>query len=165
MTKEISMAKSKLRFVQENDMFGTTISLTNRSGTYSETLVTGFNPSNPLRNMSKSVKTGYLFRSPNIDVNDWPSTFNALHNCEGKFNLTAEMDEKDGKTCVTAWVRLEEREDAALFAWTNVEVWQKWSDELEAASREEEKSRKKAKVFVDKDGKIKATVSVTTLGD
>lgn len=159
------MALSKLKFLQTSDMFGTTITLTNHNGSYNETLVSGFNPANPLRNMSRSIKEGYLFRSPNILIENWAPTFGSLHNCEGKFNLTAELSKKNDRQVVTAWIRFAEKSDAAMFAWSNGEIWQKWSDELEAASREEQKTPTKSKIFVDKDGKIKATVSVNTLGD
>lgn len=158
------MPSSALRFTSTANMFGTTITLSDRKGSFNEVLVENFNPTDPLKNMSTSVKKGYLFRSPNIRTSDWPSTFSSLSNCDGKFCLKAEMIEQNGNKTVTAWIRFAEKADAALFAWTNVEIWQKWSDELEADSRKKD-DKETANIFVDEDGKIKAKVSVTTLGD
>ena len=159
------MATSKLKFVRETNMFGTTITLATASGSYKETLVEGFSPADPLASIDNKIKTGHLFRSPGIKTEDWASTLNSLYNCNGKFNLTAELSDKDGRQVVTAWVRFAEPDDAALFAWSSVDIWQKWSDALEDAHRQESKAGKKTNVFVDKDGKLKATVTVTSLGD
>jgi hypothetical protein len=159
------MATSKLKFVRETNMFGTTITLANTSGTYKEILTEGFNPADPLAGLDTKIKTGHLFRSPGIKKDDWAPTFNSLYNCNGKFNLTAELSDTDGKQVVTAWVRFAEPDDAALFAWSSVEIWQKWSDALEDAHKQEAKVGKKTNVFVDKDGKLKATVTVTSLGN
>lgn len=158
------MATSKLKFVSTTDMFGTNISLVNRDGTYNQSIVSGFNPSNPLENMDKKVKTGYMFRSPNINPDDWAPTLSSLANCDGKFNIMAELTEKDGQHAITAWIRFAEKSDAALFAWTNVEIWQKWSDELEKENKATARV-KKPKLKVGKDGKITVTVTATTLGN
>lgn len=160
------MAKSKLKFVQTTDMFGTKITLTNTDKTFSEDIVSGFTPANPLKNMSTSVKTGYQFRSPNINLDVWAGTFKSLAGSEGKFNLTAELTEENDKKTVDAWVRFESKEDAALFAWSNVEHWQKWSDALEKEHKAAVKeSKKPKKVKIDKDGKITIRATVTTLGN
>jgi hypothetical protein len=157
------MATSKLKFVSKTDMFGTTISLATRDGSYEQVVVTGFNPADPLKNMDGKVKAGYMFRSPNIRIEDWAPTMGSLSNCEGKFNLTAELSEKNEQKTVTAWLRFAERDDAALFAWANVDIWQKWSDDLEKQAKSESKA-KKPKIKIGKDGKITVTVKTTTLG-
>jgi len=157
------MATSKLKFVSTTDMFGTTVSLVTRDGSYEQTIVTGFNPPNPLKNMDNKLKTGYMFRSPNIKIDDWAPTLGLLSNCDGKFNLTAELSEKNENRTVTAWLRFSEQSDAALFAWADVNIWQKWSDDLEKQAKAESKA-KPPKLKVGKDGKITVTVTATTLG-
>lgn len=161
------MKSSKLRFVETTDMFGTSIRLASSNGSYDQEIVSGFNPSDPLKNMDKKLSGGFLFRSPNIHESSWPSTIGSLCNTEGRFKLEAELfEKKDGAGSVTAWARFENQDDAAMFAWSQVDVWQKWSDEKEAAFREDlKKVPESAKIEVDKDGKIRATIKVETLGN
>jgi hypothetical protein len=70
---------------------------------------------------------------------------------------------KDKKS-ITALIKFAEQSDAALFGWTNVQVWQKWSIELEAEAALEAK-KKPPKVKIGKDGRVTVKVTVSTLGD
>lgn len=157
------MAAKKLKFTRQTNMFGTTIALSSKDGTYNEIITDGFGPQDPLRNLDTKIKTGYLFRSPKIKKTDWPSTFGSLHNVDGKFNLMAELDDTDeNNKTVTALVRFADQSDAALFAWAQVDTWQKWSDALEKEAKAD--ARKKPTLKIGKDGKITIKTTVTTLG-
>jgi hypothetical protein len=157
------MANKQLKFTRQTNMFGTTITLSSKDGTYNEIITEGFGPQDPLRNHDTKIKTGYLFRSPGIKQSDWSSTFNSLHNVDGKFNLTAVLDDTDeNNKIVTSLVRFADQSDAALFAWSQVSTWQKWSDALEKEAKVD--ARRKPKVKVGKDGKITIKTTVTTLG-
>ena len=158
------MATKKLKFTSVSDMFGTTINLQTRDKSYNTVLVEGFNPIDPLKNQDKTVTTGYLFRSPDIRSKDWEDVFLSLSNTASPFNLTAEVSGDDENRKINAWIRFSEKDDAAIFAWTNVDKWQKWSDDLEKEARKEAKKGNLAKIKVGKDGKITAKVTVTTLG-
>lgn len=159
------MGKSKLQFKLNTDMFGTVVSLRNRAGTYSEDIASGLSK-NPLQNMKNSLTTGYQFRSPNILNDVWQSTFVSLANVEGPFKLEAELVEEADKKVVNAKITFESKDDAAIFAWSNVEHWQKWSDALENEHKAAVKEAKKPKKLkIDKDGKITIKVTATTLGN
>jgi hypothetical protein len=159
------MAAKKLKFASTTNMFGTKINLQTRDKSYDQVLVEGFNPVNPLKNQNKKVTGGYLFRSPNIRNDDWPAVFSSLANAEDQYSLTAELTGEDDKVKIDAWIRFVSQSDAAIFAWTNVDKWQKWSDALEKEERKDAKTRgKPLKATVDKNGNIKVKVKVTTLG-
>ena len=155
----------KLKLTAQTGTFGTDVHLRNRDGTYDEVVAQHLHY-NPLTNHKFGIKDGYLFRSPKIRLSDWQDMFQGLANTEDKFTITAELinNKKTDTDVVTAWIRFANRDDAAMFAWTNVDKWQKWSDALEVESQAEAKEDNRAKINIGKDGKITATVKVVTLG-
>jgi hypothetical protein len=148
-------------FSRKTNIFGTTVTLATKDGSYSQTIAENL-PVDPFKKRAPQFEGGYQFRSPNIPLDEWEGTLKSLSTLEGKFAISAEVDTESSN--VTAKIRIAEKEDAAMFAWTNVSVWQKWSDAQEAELKESIKDGKKTKVFVDKDGKLKARVKVTSLG-
>ena len=160
---------TQLKFTRTTDMFGTTITLSNKDKSFSEVIATNLD-FDPIKKMSKTLKDGYLFRSPGISTNDWTDTLKSIKNIEGEFRITAQVEqEKNKKPTITALIRFKEKSDCAIFAWSNLEVWQKWSDELEAEAQKEAKEYKKAlknpqKVKINKDGTVTVKATVTTLG-
>jgi len=163
------MSSTKLRLKSQKGTLGYDVYLRSKGGTH-DVLVAENLGYDPLKKHSTKVKEGYMFRSPGIATEDWSGTLRSLGNTDGNFSITAEIakDERRGGDRVTAWIKFAEREDAAMFAWTNVEVWQKWSDEQEKEAQEEAKQSKKRniKATVDKDGniQIKGKVTVKRLG-
>lgn len=144
-------------------MFGTNVYLSNKAGTFDEEIAAGL-PQNPFQHMNTKLKAGYQFRSPNIEKNVWADTLPSLYNTEGPFNLDIVLTEDGDKKTVDAKIWFESKEDAALFAWTNVENWQKWGDAAEKEHQESIKAaKKKPKLKIDKNGKITVTVTATTI--
>jgi len=160
---------TQLNFTRKTDMFGTTFTLSNKDKSFSEVVAVNLD-FDPIARMSKTLKEGYLFRSPNMSIDEWKQTLLSLRNIEGEHLATARIEmEKDKKPTITALMRFKEKSDAAIFAWSNVDVWQKWSDALEAEAITEDKAYKKAlknpqKVKINKDGTVTIKTTVTTLG-
>ena len=148
-------------FSRKTTMFGTTVSLATKDGSYSQILAENLSV-DPFKNRTHQFDGGYQFRSPSIPLEEWEGTLKSLSMLDGKFAISAELDTESGN--VAAKIRIADRDDAAMFAWTNVSAWQKWSDAQEAELLASVKDAKKTKVFVDKDGKLKARVKVTSLG-
>lgn len=156
------MASIKMRFETTTDMFGVNIDLVDKSGEHRIELVRGLQVENPFSNMKPSLRKGYMFRRPNMPVNEWEAVFTSLAASTGPYHAwTVLSTSKDDKDAITAYVRFSGQDDAALWAWTHGSTWQKWSDELEKASKV--KTDQTAKIFVDEDGKVKARVTVSTL--
>ena len=153
------MASVSLKLKSESNMFGTTISVLNRDGSYNKVIVENLD-FNPLKNIKTSLKEGYLFRNPNLTDKTLETTLNSLRNVDGNYSFSIKMDKDTNK--LYALIRFKEKNDAAVFAWTNVQNWQKWSDVQED---EEKKTAKKkpAKIQIGKDGKITVKVTVETL--
>jgi hypothetical protein len=118
----------------------------------------------PFANHRSRLADGYLFRSPHIKPTEWQDVIASFENFTSVFSLVIRPNEGDiDKVGAYALLRIQDQQDAAMFAWSNLENWQKWSDSAE--KQEAEDKKQKAKVKVDKDGKVTATVTVTTLGD
>jgi hypothetical protein len=154
------MAQKKLKFSSSASMFGINVRLSSKDGVVDD-LVGENLQFDPFKNYVQNMKDGFMFRSPNIKASDWTDTLRSLSDIEGKYTIDISYDQKDKSTC--AVLTIAEKDDAAVFAWSNVEVWQKWS----RAQEKEEKERKKEKstIFVDENGNLKAKVTVTSIGD
>lgn len=152
---------ANVAFELTQDMFGTNVCMIDpKTGDRTE-ICQGLQVQDPLAKMNPRLKKGYLFRRPSIPNDEWDSVLSALSKCDGAFNLWAKLEGKE-RDKVVAYARFEDQGDAAMFAWSHGTTWQKWSDEQEKQSRK--KSDDAAKIFVDKDGKVKATVKATVLG-
>lgn len=154
------MAQKKLKFSSSTNMFGTTVRLSSKDGSVDE-LISENLQFDPFKNFVSNMKEGFMFRSPNIKISEWPETFRTLSELEGTYSLNASYNQKEKSTC--AIIKISKKDDAAIFAWSNVEVWQKWSQ----AQEKEENARKneKTEIFVDENGNLKAKVTVTSVGD
>jgi hypothetical protein len=148
-------------FSRTTTMFGTTVSLATKDGSYREVIAENLSV-DPFKNRTHQFEGGYQFRSPNIPLEEWEGTLQSLSMLDGKFAISAEVDTETKN--VTAKIRIAEKEDAAMFAWTNVSVWQKWGDAQEQELKEDRKASRTPKIFVDKDGNLKAKVRVNSLG-
>lgn len=155
------MSSVKLKFNKESNTFGTTVYLSNKLKTINHLVVQDLD-FNPIKNNKSTVKTGSLFRSPDIKVDDLAITLRSLRNISGNFNLSVEYDKKT--EMMTAFIRFADKSDAALFGWSNIEVWQKWSDQKQEEA-EKAKKQKPPKLKVGKDGKITVTVVAETLDE
>jgi len=157
------MALISLKLKGESNVFGTTISMSNRDKSYSKVIAENLD-FNPLKNLKVSLKEGYLFRNPNLTDEVLETTLNSLRNVDGHYSLSIKMDKNTSKLYAT--IRFKEKNDAAVFAWTNVENWQKWSDSQEANEQALAKERNKPlKATVNKDGTVTVKVTVTTIKD
>ena len=154
------MANQKLKFTAETNVFGTKILLSNRDKSFNQEIANGLD-TNPLANMNTKLKDGYWFRSPNIANDAWTNMLSNLWQLSGEFNLWAVFADE----AVTGYIKIADQSDAALFAWANVETWQKWSNAQEEEDIKNTKSaKKKPKIKVHKDGRITVKATVTTLG-
>lgn len=151
------MRPQKQSFLVKHSMFGTDIFL---NGPDTNVKIVEQANFDFMGNNNLKLKTGYLFRSPNVQSRDWYDVLCGLANVEGGFKLWAVSH--DNK--INCYVLLADQGDAAMFALGNTVHWQKWSDEAEAAEAKELKSKKKKpKVKVNKDGSITVKVTVETL--
>lgn len=140
-------------------MFGTTVFLENKTEK-TQTLVLENVDFNPLQNHKSSLSDGYLFRSPNVNPDNWYDILSSLPNLEDSYNLWAVKQDK----IVNCFVRIKNQSDAAVFALANTEHWQKWSKEKEEEYKVEQKAKKKKpKLKVNKDGSVTVRVTVETL--
>ena len=155
------MANEKLNWIKETNMFGTKISLVNKDNSFNEVVVENLDI-DPFTKVNKKLKSGYLFRNPKTDVSHLSSVFETIQHFEGQTNIWAEMDNKS-KT-ITTYVRIVDNADAAMFAFSQVENFQKWSDDLDNEARKEAK-RKPQKVKINKDGTVTVKVTATSLAD
>lgn len=149
------------KLYSETDFFGTKVYLQD-SDNNRELLAENLT-ANPLEKMQDSINGGYMFRSPNIPTDAWADSLKSFGTFSSNYSLIFHYDEKSKK--VTPVLRVEDQMDAAMFAWTNVEVWQKWSQEKEDEFIASKSADNKPTVFVDENGNLKATVTVTTLSD
>lgn len=157
------MPTKVLKLKSETTSLGVNVTLSSKDGSYNVKLAE-YLDSDPLKNNKSKLKGGYLFRSPKITVDNWADTLKTLHSIDGNFAITAKLEQtKENDPQVTAWARFEDKTDAAMFAWSNVEVWQKWSDALEEEAKAE--AKKANKLTITKDGRITGKVTVTTLGN
>lgn len=157
------MASLSLKLKSQTNSLGTTVSMTSRNKEVDQVLIENLD-FDPLKNNKSKLEKGYLFRSPNISNDVWQLTLKSLRNVDGEYSVNVKMD-KDSKN-VDALIRFKEKNDAAIFAWTNVEHWQKWSDDQETEEQAAAKERKKPlKAKVNKDGTVTVKVKVTTLKD
>lgn len=157
------MAKNKLTFSAESDLFGTTIRLRNRDKTFDKVIVkTTTSVGNPFKKSNTNLEGGYLYHSPDMKESGWEDTVRALEGVSGEFSISATLDKKLEK--VSALLRVAEQDDAAVIAWSTVNIWEKWG----AVQAEEEIARVKQKPIkakLGKDGRLTAKVTVTRLSD
>jgi hypothetical protein len=156
------MRSKSLKLTSITNSLGTSVILESRDKSYTETLVE-YMEFDPLKNNKSKISGGYFFRSPNIKPEQWRSMLESLERIDGKFSISAKIYKTKNGDSVTGYARLENKDDAALFAWTNVQEWQKWSDEKEAEYQASVKRKPGLKVT--KDGRIVGTVTITTLGN
>jgi len=156
------MPSKVLKLKADTTSLGTTIALSSNDGSYHVKLAE-YLENNPLKNNKAKLSTGYLFRSPDIATDQWSSMLKTLNNIDGNFSITAKVvTDKENNSVVTAWARFEDKSDAAVFAWSNVDNWQKWSNENEEQEKRDNKARK-ATAKMGKDGRIRVKTTVTTL--
>jgi len=153
------MPTKKLVLNSKTNMFGTNLKLSTRDGSHKFSV--GNNISyDPTKKLSKKLETGYLFRSPKLDPTDLSEIWDTVEGFAGAASLTAEIDTKSNE--VTAYMRIAEKGDAGMFAYTH-SLFEKWSDEKTAEAKKDKK--KAPKLVVNKDGTVKVRVQVESLGN
>jgi hypothetical protein len=155
------MATRKLQWNQTTNIFGTSVTLRSRDGSY-EVQVSENMGFDPISRLDSGLKDGYLFRSPNIESHLFPHVFESLNMISGAVNIWVEQDKKSEK--LTGYAVVQDKMDAGMFAFANVENWQKWSADQETEAKAEAK-KKPQKVKINKDGTITVKVTATTLAD
>jgi hypothetical protein len=157
------MARSKLEFQVISDMFGTTVQLVD--GEEIHQVGTDLNY-DPLSKLNTKLKKGYLFRNPRATPALISTIWDTVENLTGAVNVWTEVEREEHKDPqYISYVRIAEAGDATMFAFTHNE-FEKWGDDKEKADAKARKAASKPlKVHVNKDGRIRAKVSVETLGD
>ncbi len=155
------MTTRKLMWNRETNIFGTTVHAVTRDKSVKIKLAENME-FDPIGRLDSKLKEGYLFRSPNIDPDLLPLVFESLNMISGPVNLRLEQDKKSEK--LTGYAVVQDKMDAGMFAFANVEHWQKWSIALEEEARAEAKL-KPQKVKINDDGTVTVKVTTTTLGD
>lgn len=155
------MIIKNLDFIEDSDMFGTNVRMVSDDGKYDQ-IIAQHMQSNPLEKMVPAIDNGYMFRSPGIQPEDWQSTFDTLLGISGAFSMRATLNEKN-QNKVTALIEFSDKNDAAVFAWSNMSIWQKWSKDLEKEAQTTAQESSRLRAQVDEHGNIKVKVTVTTL--
>lgn len=153
------MAYKKLRWARDTNVFGTTVAYHTKDKALNEEVASNLE-FDPIKRLSPRLRTGYFFRSPDIKSHQWPGVFATLEQIVGKINIWAELDTKTEK--VTAYAIVEDRSDAAMWAWAQVETFQKWSTAQQEEARAEAR-KKPQKIKINKDGTVTIRVTTTTL--
>ena len=155
------MATRKLYWNKQSSMFGTTVTVGTKDKSVDITVAENME-FDPIKRLDTKLKTGYLFRSPNIESDLFSHVFESLNMITGPVNIWVEQDKKTEQ--LTGYAVVQEKFDAGMFAFANVEHWQKWSDEKQAEAKVDAK-RKPQKVKINKDGTVTIKVTTTTLAD
>ena len=154
------MATKQLKLKTETDFFGTSVTLATKNGDKSFVIGTRV-PYDPLKKLSKTLAVGYLFRSPNVKPEDLSEIWPTIEGFEGKAVFSAIVDTKSDE--VTAFVKIEDKSDATMFAFTH-SIFEKWSAEKQAEAEAKAKE-KPQKVTINDDGTVTVKVESVTLGD
>ena len=157
------MARKKLTFQTVGDMFGKTVQLVDGDTVHDAGTDLQYDP---IDRLDTKLKTGYLFRNPQATPALISKIWDTLENLTGAVNVWTEAEHTEGKdTEFTSFVRIAEAGDATMFAFSHND-FEKWSDDKEKADAKARKAANKPlKVHVNKDGTIRARVTVSTLGD
>jgi len=120
----------------------------------------------PIAKLNTKLKKGYLFRNPRATPELIATIWDTVENLTGAVNVWTEVEREEGKDPqYFSYVRIAEPSDATMFAFSHNE-FEKWGDDKEKTDAKERKAANKPlKVHVNKDGTIRARVTVTTLGD
>jgi hypothetical protein len=157
------MVRTKLEFKSENYMFGTDVYMVDENRKDQ----CGFNLGyDPIAKLTPELNKGYLFRNPKASPELISTIWHTVENLTGAVNVWTEAErEGDKDTQLISYVRIAEQGDATMFAFSHNE-FEKWDDVKEKADAKARKAASKPlKVHVTKDGRIRAKVSVETLGD
>lgn len=155
------MARKKAKWEVVGDMFGTDVNVLVPDDVR---ITVGHGlASNPIKAMDTKLKGGYLFRNPKAKPEDISDIWATLGHFSGPHRVWVEWERKEDKVELTAFVRIEDKGEATMFAFSH-SSFEKWGDDKE---REDAKARKRKppKIRVGKDGRITARVTVETLGD
>jgi hypothetical protein len=151
----------QLKLATESTMFGTNVKLTNRDGSKSYDIgkMLSFDPKQKLA--KKPLKDGYMFRSPKLKPENLAEIWPTIEGFDGEASFAANINTKDDE--VTAYMKIADKMDATTFAFTH-SLFEKWSDEKEAAAIAKKKQKKKqSKLTVNADGSMQIQVEVETL--
>ena len=157
------MARTKLAFQVIGDMFGKSVQIIYGD----EILNAGADLQyDPIAKLNCKLKKGYLFRNPRATPELIATIWDTVENLTGAVNVWTEVEREEGKDPqYISYVRIAEAGDATMFAFSHNE-FEKWGDDKEKADIKARKAASKPlKVHVTKDGRIRAKVTVTTLGD
>jgi len=165
------MARKKLKWHVSGDMFGQDVYLVwpdkdavTVDGERIDRVQVGQGIAyDPLSRFDAKLKTGYLFRSPKTNPIDLATVWDTLEQFSGSYRLWSEFEKKDDKIEITTFALIADQSEATMFAFAH-SSFEKWSDEKETADKAERR-RKPTKLRVTKDGRIKGTITVETLGD
>ena len=157
------MARTKLDFQVISDMFGTNVQLVDGDEIHP---VGSDLTYDPIAKLNAKLKKGYLFRNPRATPALIGTIWDTVENLTGAVNVWTEVEREEGKDPqLISYVRIAEQGDATMFAFSHNE-FEKWGDDKEKADIKARKAASKPlKVHVTKDGRIRAKVTVTTLGD
>jgi hypothetical protein len=144
-------------------MFGTNVQLIDGD----DIITTGHDLKyDPIAKLDPKLKKGYLFRNPRATPELIATIWDTIENFTGAINMWTEVEREESKDPqYISYVRLAEAGEATMFAFSHNE-FEKWGDDKEKADTKARKAAKKPlKVHVNKDGTIRARVTVETLGD
>jgi hypothetical protein len=148
--------RRKQKFKFESNMFGTEVSLLTKQGPV--LLATGLDR-DWSSNQTALAKDYYWFRSPKISVQDLSQTVQGLVTVQGMFDLEVWMNSQQQ---MDASLKIVDSEDAAEWAWTWTNIWQKWDNALEEEWAQNQ-NQKPPTVKINDDGSATVNVTVDSL--
>jgi len=118
---------------------------------------------NPCATMKHRLKKGFLFRNPRTTAAQIATIWDTAETFEQSWCAWVEVEHRDNQDPVyTAYVRCADASDATMFAFRHND-FEKWSDDKQKAQDTARKATNKLRV--NKNGTIRATVTVETLDD
>ena len=157
------MSRTKLAFQVIGDMFGKSVQIVDGDEIHTAGTDLQYDP---IAKLNTKLKKGYLFRNPKATPELIATIWTTIENFTGDVNVWTEVEHTEGKDPqYTSFVRVADAGDATMFAFSHNE-FEKWGDDKEKADVKARKAASKPlKVHVTKDGRIRARVTVETLGD
>jgi hypothetical protein len=150
----------QLDLVSEKTLYGYNVFMVD-SGNLESTLIAESLSHDPVAALTKNLSNGYWFRAPNITHYQLSCALDSLEYVQTEHDLT--VYQQNGSLVVHA--RFCDRSDAAMFAFNQLEVFQKWSG-AQQQELDQQQHDIAQPIEVDRDGIARGVkVTVVTLED
>jgi hypothetical protein len=151
--------RKKMKFNRRKNVLGHTCELQHSDQTFA---LINDSETDVLAHKGKVVQ-GYWFRAPSITLDQLQTTARNLAFTENKFEFDVHIQTNDSnQPKFDASLKFSNEDDAATFVWGHTEMWIKWDDNQEKNWQQEQKP---LRLRQNKDGSVRVTVTMETLGN